>query len=102
MLWIPHPSWVKSLPVGPALLVAGVVTACAVYANLAYFVTAPGDYRYFPPFKPGYNANFNRELGGETYEIAKALLAGEGFAHPFKEQTGPAAWTAPVHPLYVP
>ena len=77
-------------------IVGAFIVACSVYADLALLVTDPADYQFFPPFKRGYNANMNRVLGGETYEIAKALLAGEGFAHPFKERTGPTAWTAPL------
>jgi hypothetical protein len=98
---LPGLSWVKSLPPGPALAVAVSVVLGMIYADLAFAVIDPADYRFFPPFKRGYNANLSRTLGGETYEIAKALLAGEGFAHPHRERTGPTAWTAPVHPAFL-
>src|SRR5262249_1015221 len=68
----------------------------------ALLVTDPNDYRYFPPFKAGHNANVSLQLGGETYEIAKALLAGEGFSHPHKgEKTGPTSWAGPLDPASV-
>jgi hypothetical protein len=40
-------------------------------------------------------------LGGtsESVNIARSLLAGEGFAHPFGEKTGPTAWKQPLVPL---
>jgi hypothetical protein len=79
--------------------VTAVVAACAGYANLAYRVAGPADYRYFPPFQRGYNANDNGHLGAEYFNIAKALAAGRGFADPFRERTGPTAWMPPLLPL---
>jgi hypothetical protein len=83
----------------PAALVLIVLALCWLYANLALTVTDPADYRFFPPFQPYFNAYQYRRLGGENYEIAKSMLAGQGYANPFKESTGPTAWTAPVGPL---
>jgi hypothetical protein len=37
-------------------------------------------------------------LRSENFNIAQALVAGEGFAHAFGERTGPTAWCAPVYP----
>jgi hypothetical protein len=91
----------RQFPIYLALMLALAICLGSAYANLALLVRDPADYRFFPPFKRGYNANMNRVLGSETYEITKALLAGEGFAHPFKERTGPTAWTAPVHPAFL-
>jgi hypothetical protein len=80
-----------------AVLVA-VVCACSVYANLTFLVTHPDDYRYFPPFEPGVNANKKHHLGAEYFSIASSLVEGEGFAHPFRTLTGPTAWMPPLLP----
>jgi hypothetical protein len=82
-----------------ALAVAAAVIGFAAYANLSLLVTDPADYRYFPPFQPSQNANRNFELGGENFEIARSLVAGHGFASPFKEPTGPTAWMPPLLPI---
>jgi hypothetical protein len=79
-------------------LVAGFF-ACAAYVNLSFAVTHPAGYRYFPPFRPGVNANDNRHLGGEYFRIAQALRSGRGFADPFGDETGPTAWMPPVYPV---
>ncbi len=82
----------------PAGLFALAVIACSLYANSSYLVTDPADYRFLPPFRAGVNANQNTHLGGENYQIARALVAGKGFANPFGRQTGPTAWMPPVVP----
>ena len=82
----------------PVLIVTLVVVAGSVYANLSFAVTNPADYRFFPPFWPGVNANRNRELGSECFHIAQALAAGRGFADPFQAPTGPTAWMPPLLP----
>src|SRR5213080_4789813 len=79
------------------VLVLGVY-ALSIYANLSFAVTNRADLRYFPPFKRGVDMNNNRHLGAEYLSIAEALVAGRGFADPFKEQTGPTAWMPPVYP----
>lgn len=58
----------------------------------------PADFRYFPPFEPRHNANRNRNLGSDYFHIARSLAAGEGFASPFGERTGPTAWMPRVLP----
>ena len=75
-----------------------VVVLLSIYANLSFAVTDPGNFRYFPPFQAGHNANMNRNLGSEYFNIAGALAAGEGFSNPFSERTGPTAWMPPVLP----
>lgn len=80
------------------LVIAAVVFACSIYANLSLAVTDPRDYRFFPPFRPYVNANHNKHLGGEYYQMAEALVAGAGFADPFDRPTGPTAWQPPVLP----
>jgi hypothetical protein len=40
-------------------------------------------------------------LNTEYFNIARALAAGEGFAHPFQGQTGPTAWMAPALPVFL-
>jgi len=37
----------------------------------------------------------------ETGNIAFALATGKGFSNPFRQETGPTAWLAPVYPLLV-
>jgi hypothetical protein len=81
------------------IVMIAAIVGCAIYANLSFAVTNPLNYKYFPPFKPHVNANNNRHLGAEYYSIAKSLYAGEGFASPFKEKTGPTAWMPPVLPV---
>jgi hypothetical protein len=91
----------QPLPRLPALVISVVIVGCAIYANLALAVKNPADYRYFPPFQSYVNVNLNRQLGGEVYEIARSLVAGQGYANPFKEPTGPTSWAAPVPPTLV-
>ena len=83
---------------GAAALMTVVVAAGSIYANLAWTVTNPADFRYFPPFEAGFNANHNRALGHEYFAIARALAAGKGFADPFPAAKGPTAWMPPVLP----
>ena len=90
-----------SLPILCVLFVIVSVFACSIYANLSLAVTSKADYQYFPPFKPNVNANLNDHLGGEYFNMAQALAAGEGFAHPFDRPTGPTAWQPPVLPLFL-
>jgi hypothetical protein len=84
------------LPAAVVLIVA--VVACAAYANLSFAVADPADSRWFPPVKLRVHLNGNRELGGENYQIARSMLAGTGFANPFRDRTGPTAWMPPVLP----
>jgi hypothetical protein len=86
------------IPLPAAAALAAAVCACALYANLSFAVKNPADYRFFPPFERSNNANKNNELGAEYFNIARALVAGQGFAHPFPEPTGPTAWMPPVLP----
>lgn len=78
-------------------LVAAIL-ACSIYANLSFAVRNQADYKYFPPFRPFVDANTNHHLGAEYFNIAKAIVGGEGFANPFGERTGPTAWMPPVLP----
>jgi hypothetical protein len=77
---------------------AVVIVALAVYANLSFCVNDPADYRYFPPFREKHNANMNRNLGSEYYNIARSLAGGQGYSNPFPESTGPTAWMPPALP----
>ena len=78
------------------------VFVCSVYANLAFMVTDPESYRFFPPFKANVNAAIqNGNMQGEYYRIAKAVAAGEGFSHPFVQPTGPTAWQPPIYTLFI-
>src|SRR5690242_3361476 len=83
-----------------ALAPTAAVIALAVYANLSFTVTDPEDYRFFPPFEPGVNANDNQHLGTATEyaHIARSLVRGKGFADPFGRPTGPTAWMPPILP----
>jgi hypothetical protein len=83
------------------VLMLAVVAGCGVYANLSFAVTNSADFKYFPPFRAHQNGNHNEHLGAEYFSIAKSLVAGEGFASPFKEKTGPTAWMPPILPAYL-
>jgi len=80
------------VPLLAAVVLAAAVIACSIYANLSFAVKDRANYRFFPPFKPNVNNNLNDHLGGEYFNMARALAAGEGFAHPFDGPTGPTAW----------
>jgi hypothetical protein len=95
------PATVQPIPLSVLLALTLVVVACAIYANLALAVSNSSSYRYFPPFLPHVNSNGNWGLGGEYFKIAQALAAGEGFANPFGDRTGPTAWQAPVLPCFL-
>lgn len=85
-----------------AMAVLGVAVAlCALYANLAFAVRDTAAYRFFPPFLPHVNANGSWGLGGEYFNIARALAAGDGYAHPFGSRTGPTAWQPPPLPTFL-
>ncbi len=88
----------RRFPIFAALALTVAVFACSIYANLAFTVTDPADFGYFPPFRPHVNMNNNNHLGAEYFNIAKAMVAGRGFADPFWEQTGPTAWMPPALP----
>jgi hypothetical protein len=75
-----------------------LIIGCSVYANLAFAVTNPDDFRYFPPFKRAVNANDNRHLGAEYINIARSMVGGKGYASPFGGESGPTAWMPPVLP----
>jgi hypothetical protein len=89
--------------VAAGLVLTAAVIACSVYANLSVAVTDPADYRFFPPFEPGVNANENRHLGTATEyaRIARSLVRGKGFADPFGRPTGPTAWMPPLLPAFL-
>jgi hypothetical protein len=88
----------RSFPVLTAGVLAALIVACAIYANLSFLVTKPAQYMFFPPFQRSINANMNRHLGAEYLNIAKAMVNGEGFASPFGRSSGPTAWMPPVLP----
>jgi len=90
---------VRGFPLLAAILVTVVLVTCSIYVNFSFAVTKSSDFQYFPPFKPFVDANQNKHLGAEYLHIAQALIAGEGFANPFKERTGPTAWMPPVLPV---
>ncbi len=94
----PAPLRLRVMPIVAVFGVMLVVIACSVYANLSFAVTSGVHYKYFPPFKAYDNQNHNRHLGAEYLNIAKAMVAGKGFANPFREDTGPTAWMPPVLP----
>ncbi len=78
------------------ILVIVAVVAGSLYANFSYLLNDRAHFRYFPPFVRGLNRNNNDHLAAEYYSIAGALVAGRGFADPFREQTGPTAWMPPI------
>src|SRR3954471_16612100 len=95
---LPGPPVTGRRSLAAAILIIATVCVCSAYANLSFAVSDPADYRFFPPFRPRGNANTNRHLGGEYFNIARSLLAGKGFADPFDRPTGPTAWQPPVLP----
>jgi hypothetical protein len=92
------PAAVRPFSRRAAAFVIVAVVSCAVYANLSFTVTNRATYRFFPPFVPGVNNNGIMNLGGEYFHIARALAAGQGYANPFGESTGPTAWQPPILP----
>lgn len=81
---------------GPTAVIVAAVVGCSLYANAAFLVRDPADYRYFPPFERRNNQNHVQHLGAEYYSIAGAIAKGRGFADPFRAPTGPTAWMPPV------
>ncbi len=90
---------IRAMRLVPGFAIATVAIVCMIYANLSLAVTKPENYRFFPPFAPGVNVNMNRDLGSEYYHIARSLAAGNGFANPFGDPTGPTAWMPPILPM---
>src|SRR5262245_9881664 len=89
----------RAFPLLPVVCVIAGVFAASIYANLSFRVKNRADYRSVPPFKPNFDGNWNRALGGEYFNMARSLRAGEGFAHPFDQPSGPTAWQPPVLPV---
>ncbi len=89
----------RRLPILSGLFLILVVAICSIYASLAFAITNPANFRYFPPYLPQVNGNGAKHLGGEYYQIARSLVDGEGFSHPFEQPTGPTTWQPPVLPL---
>lgn len=78
------------------LLLGGLILGFSGWANLSWDVTDSEDFKYFPPFKAGFDRNGNRHLGAEYFSIARAIADGRGFSDPFGADTGPTAWMPPV------
>ncbi|HEY1189105.1 MAG TPA: hypothetical protein VGE74_15735, partial [Gemmata sp.] len=91
--------WGRVLRSHELIVFVAIVTACSVYANMAHDITAPREFRYFPPFRSGYNRNMVDHLGAEYLSIAQAICSGRGFADPFDRETGPTAWMPPILPF---
>ena len=98
---LPQVNFVLAMLLRPSTVVVVVVCSFSAYANLSYAVTGPADYRFFPPFLKGVNANANNHLGAENFQIARSLAAGKGFADPFGVPMGPTAWMPPLLPLFL-
>jgi hypothetical protein len=92
----PSPGMGVSIPA--AIFLTVTIFGCSLYANLSVAITNPADYRFFPPFQPYVNANENGHLGGEAFNIARAVADGKGYADPFNRPTGATAWMPPVLP----
>ncbi len=90
---------VRPFPLLAAVVVTVAVAGCSIWVNCSFAVTNRANFARFPPFQANVNANDNKHLGAEYLSIARALLAGDGFANPFKERTGPTAWMPPVLPV---
>jgi hypothetical protein len=72
------------LPFVTAILLSAGIVGCALY----------GKWSSDPA-----GANFLIAHNGEYYRIAESLCAGEGFANPMADKTGPTAWCAPVYSM---
>jgi hypothetical protein len=79
------------------IILAVAIFGTSAYANLPPALGLNRLHKYVPPFD-GRDLNMVDHLGGEHRSIAEALSSGRGFADPFREQTGPTAWMAPVLP----
>ena len=79
----------------PAAVIVVTVFGLSLYANLPVLMDPPIDFSYFPPFDRS-NRLDTRHLGAEYNAIAKSLVAGRGFADPFRARTGPTAWMPPM------
>jgi hypothetical protein len=90
-----------ALPIRAAFVVAAAVCAFSLYANFSLMVTERANYRYFPPFRSYADFNMNDHLGAEYCNVAQALAAGDGFADPFRDPTGPTAWMPPALPTFL-
>jgi hypothetical protein len=88
----------RPIPLPAVVVLIVVVYGCSVYANLLFAVTNPDDYRFFPPFRRHVNGDANQVMTSEDYNIARSLVAGRGFAHPFNGRSGPTAWKPPILP----
>ncbi len=100
----PLPAQRPTITLGGVMSVFGVIAViagCAIYANLSFAVADRANFKYFPPFRQFVNVNNNDHLGAEYYNIAKSMVAGEGFASPFKDKTGPTAWMPPILPVFL-
>src|ERR1700738_453249 len=94
-----RPALAGKVPFRALLILVPVICACSIWANLSFAIKDPANFQFIPPFKPYANVNANGHLGGEYFQMAKALAAGKGFADPFDQPTGPTAWQPPVYPL---
>jgi hypothetical protein len=87
----PHsPQWFRTIPAQPEIRIALFLTV-AVFA-LGYMTDATNANEQLV-------AEQRQHLGGEYYNIARALVDGRGFSDPFGEPTGPTAWMPPLYPL---
>lgn len=64
---------------------------------LAFMTIADWKYRH-PRELTWLSSDGNFHLGAEYDEIARAIRSGRGFSDPFKVESGPTAWMAPVLP----
>jgi hypothetical protein len=69
----------------------------------------PALWRYFLPVVLcvcaivgiGWSCGLGLNLIQENLRVARSIRAGEGFAHPFDNPTGPTAWVPPLLPLFL-
>lgn len=82
-----RPSWSQLLArvkQTPEIGVALALTVIVIIAMLT--ITA----------KPMYSTP-REHLGGEYFQLARALVEGRGYSDPFAERTGPTAWMPPLY-----
>jgi hypothetical protein len=91
---------VAQSPVSSARLLPRWVSKPQVRVALLVLIASISVQLYFSHFgRPAQvTAEWHQHLGGEYFNIARALVDGRGFADPFGEATGPTAWMPPLYP----
>jgi hypothetical protein len=93
-----RPASARPFPFLAGTILAVALAGCSIWANLSFAVTNRANFRFIPPFVAYADYNRNIHLGGEYFNIGRALAQGKGFANQFGDPTGPTAWQPPLFP----